>query len=178
MNPLNRQNKQTGLKVLAVALGMFALAFASFPLYNLFCKVTGYGGAPITLDVQPSTKQGQRRITVSFNGDVMTDVPWRFVPVQREVTVLTGENTLIFFEAENLSDTPITGVATFNVTPDKASMYFNKIQCFCFDRQTLAPRQKVQMPVSFYIDPAIETDNSMVDVQNMTLSYTFFHAKE
>lgn len=175
----NLQNNKTAKKIVLIVIGMFALAYASFPIYNLFCKVTGYTGIPkISLNKENTNPLGERAITVRFNGDVMRDVPWKFVPIQDKVVVRTGENKLIFFSAENTSDVPVTGVATFNVTPLTAANYFNKVQCFCFNEQTLAPHQKVQMPVSFFIDPAIENNPDLKNVKTITLSYTFFKAEK
>ena len=160
-----------------MVLGMFAFSFAAFPLYSIFCKATGYGGTPKTGGVA-SQATGSRMVTVRFNADTATDLPWNFAPLQKEIKVLTGENKLAFFSAENKSDQPITGVAGFNVTPDVAGQYFHKIQCFCFNKQTLKPGEKVKMPVSFYVDPAIEKDLDLKDVNSITLSYTFFKAEK
>jgi cytochrome c oxidase assembly protein subunit 11 len=175
---LHNSNKKTAKKVLLVIVGMFSLAYASFPLYNLFCKVTGYTGIPkISLNKENTNPLGNNNITVRFNGDIMNDVPWKFAPVQDEVVVRTGENKLIFFSAENNSDVPITGIATYNIVPPTAATYFNKIQCFCFNKQTLAPHEKVQMPVSFFIDPAIEKNPDLKNLKTITLSYTFFKSE-
>ncbi len=174
------KNNKTALRVISLVLGMFLLAFASFPLYNLFCKVTGYGGTPLISDTftAEKLKVGERVINVRFNSDIMQDVPWKFSPLQKEVSVNTGENKLIFYTAKNISDHPVKGVATYNVTPAKVSEYFNKVHCFCFEEQTLSANEKVEMPVSFYIDPEIENDPNMNDVETITLSYTFFKAQE
>ncbi len=156
---------------------MFGLAYASFPLYKLFCQITGYGGTPqIAADF--SEYVGDRIIKVRFNADVAPNLPWIFKPLQKEIEVKVGENKMAFFMAENKSDRPIKGMATYNVTPDKAGYYFNKVQCFCFDEQILQPYEKVEMPVSFYIDPEIEGDIDADDVKTVTLSYTFFESKE
>ncbi|MCE3232356.1 MAG: cytochrome c oxidase assembly protein [Rickettsiaceae bacterium] len=175
--PNQEKNKKSAITVVMFVIGMFALAYASFPIYNLLCKVTGLGGTPKISKVEGS-EIGERLVTVRFNGDVMNDMPWKFMSLQDKVVVRTGENKLIFFTAENNSDVPITGVATYNVTPLKAANYFNKVQCFCFERQTLQPHQKVEMPVSFFIDPDIEKDPEMKGVKTITLSYTFFKAKD
>ncbi len=156
---------------------MFAFAFAAFPLYNLFCKVTGYGGTPRIAE-QKATAIGKKILTVRFNADIAPDLSWKFTPLQSQIEALTGENKMAFFMAENTSDKPITGVASFNVTPDIAAQYFNKIECFCFIKQTLKPGEKVQMPVSFFIDPAIEKDLDLKDINTITLSYTFFKATD
>ncbi|PIR39220.1 MAG: cytochrome c oxidase assembly protein [Alphaproteobacteria bacterium CG11_big_fil_rev_8_21_14_0_20_39_49] len=176
----NNNNNKTAIKVVSLVLGMFLLAFASFPIYNLFCKITGYGGTPLTSDELTASKLqvGGRTINVRFNSDIMKDVPWKFSPLQKEVSVKTGENKLVFYTAENTSDSAVKGMATYNVTPAKASEYFFKVQCFCFNEQTLSANEKVEMPVSFYIDPEIENDPYMNDVKTITLSYTFFKATE
>lgn len=176
MSKSNQKNKQTARNIAAIVIGMFALAYASFPLYNLFCKITGYGGTPRTENVSLSDTIGERVVTVRFNADTMRNVPWSFSPLQKQVDAQVGENKLIFYTAENNADVPVKGVATFNVTPDKAAYYFNKVQCFCFNEQTLSPHEKVEMPVSFHIDPEFEQDPEMWDVNTITLSYTFFRA--
>lgn len=171
------KNKKTGLTIIMLVCGMFAFAFAAFPLYNLFCKATGYGGTP-KLNSASSTERGERTLTVRFNADKANDLVWNFSALQNKVTVITGENKLVFFTAENTSSVPVTGVATFNVSPDQAGQYFNKIQCFCFNKQTLQPGEKVKMPVSFYIDPEFEKNPDLKNIDTVTLSYTFFKATE
>lgn len=163
--------------LLTLVAGMSALAYASVPLYNLFCKVTGFGGTTGKAEAAPH-EVGEKEVTVLFNADTASDLPWDFKPMQRKVTVKTGEDTLIFFEATNISDEPVTGVAVFNVTPNKLGKYFDKIQCFCFDNQLLQPGERMEMPVSFFVDPAMEADKDVNEVKTITLSYTFFRAKE
>lgn len=152
---------------------MLALAYASVPLYRLFCQKTGYGGTTQVAKA-PSITPGSREITVRFNADVHRDLPWRFRPLQTEIKVKVGENALAFYESQNGSDQPIWGMATYNVTPDKAGIYFNKVSCFCFEEQVLSPQQRVEMPVQFFIDPEFEKDPDLKDVHTITLSYTFF----
>ncbi len=171
------KNKKIAATILMLALGMFAFAFAAFPIYSIFCKVTGYGGTPKIRTAESGTI-GNKIITVRFNADIAKDIPWKFYPAQKQIEVRTGENKLAFFVAENTSETPVTGVSSFNVTPDIAGQYFNKIQCFCFEKQTLKPGEKIQMPVSFYIDPKIETNLDLKSVNTITLSYTFFKATD
>lgn len=156
---------------------MTALAFASVPLYRIFCQKTGYGGTP-QIVYQNATKVSDRLIKIRFNATVQKDLPWKFKPLQNEVTVYAGETGLAFYQVENTSDRPLVGIATYNVTPDKAGLYFNKIECFCFDEQTLPPGQVIDMPVQFFIDPEIDQDPNLKDVTTVTLSYTFFHAKD
>ena len=174
------RNAKTGLALFAVVLGMVALAFASAPLYRLFCQVTGFGGTPQRIEAQavPAEALSERIVTIRFNADVNSGLPWSFQPVQRSVSVRVGEQSIAFYRATNHSDRPVTGAATFNVTPDKAGPYFDKIHCFCFEEQTLAPGQTVEMPVTFYVDPAILEDPGLDDVDTITLSYTFFRAAD
>lgn len=172
--------KRTVMVLVAAMAVMVGLVAASVPLYSLFCKVTGYAGTPriagngAAAHVHPS----KRTIVVRFDGAVMRDMPWRFGPAQNSMTVHLGETTLAYFTATNQSDQPVTGTATFNVTPLKAARFVNKIQCFCFTEQRLAPGQTVQMPVSFFIEPAIATDPQTDEVGTITLSYTFFKARD
>lgn len=158
---------------LAALLGMVGLVAASVPLYRLFCKVTGYGGTTRVAEAAPGAVLG-REITVRFDASVAKGMPWRFEPQQREMRVRLGEQVLATYSATNLSDRPIVGTATFNVTPDKAGQYFNKIECFCFTEQRLEPGQTVDMPVTFFIDPVLADDPLANEVTTITLSYTFF----
>ena len=165
-----RRNLATFMVLAMVAAGMVGVAFAAVPLYRLFCQVTGYGGTTQVSASAPGAVAG-RPITVRFNADVSGTLDWRFRPAQGPMEVRIGEETLAFFRAENTGDAPSTGAAIFNVTPLKAGRYFSKIDCFCFTQQTLAPGQSVEMPVSFYIDPAILDDPGLDDVSTITLSY-------
>ncbi|XP_002977639.2 cytochrome c oxidase assembly protein COX11, mitochondrial [Selaginella moellendorffii] len=183
-----RPNKtQTTLMYLsAVVIGMVGLTYASVPLYRRFCQATGYGG---TIQRKESVEEKiarhakedapvTREIVVQFNTDVSDKLQWRFTPCQRTVKVRPGESSLAFFTAENLSSEPITGVSTYNVVPMQAAVYFNKIQCFCFEEQRLQPGEKIDMPVFFYVDPEFATDPRMDDITNLVLSYTFFKVDE
>lgn len=157
------------------ALTMVGVAFASVPAYRLFCQVTGYGGTPQIEEAgAEAVPISSTTITVRFDSSVNQAIPWRFVPVQRSVDIHLGEHGLAFYEATNLSDETIVGTATFNVTPLKAAQYFTKIECFCFTEQTLKPGETVQMPVTFYVDPALAEDPHVSEVTALTLSYTFF----
>ncbi len=171
------RNARTGLALSLVACAMVGLAFASAPLYRLFCQVTGYGGTTQVAEAAPG-EVSQRLITVRFNAEVNPRLPWRFEPLERAVTLRVGETGLAFYRAVNLADRPVSGTATFNVTPLKAGQYFAKTQCFCFDEQRLAAGQAVDMGVSFFIDPAILDDRNLDDVTTVTLSYTFFRSPE
>ena len=164
--------------LLSVAGGMVGLAFASVPLYRLFCQVTGYGGTPRIAVIAKDAPATERTITIRFDSNIGGGLPWRFQPEQRETTARPGEPILALYRAKNLSDTPMLGTATFNVTPFKAAPYFAKIDCFCFVEQRLAPGEEASMPVSFYVDPEIFDDPKTRDVRTITLSYTFFRATE
>ncbi len=169
----DRANKRLGLTLVGVVAGMIGAAYASVPLYQLFCQVTGFGGTTQVAEALPE-KAGERIITVRFNADVDPNLPWAFQPVQREMTVKVGESGLAYFSARNLSGGSTVGTATFNVTPLKAGQYFNKVQCFCFTEQRLAAGASADMPVSFFVDPAIDEDPNLQEVKTITLSYTFF----
>lgn len=174
--PLTRRNSRTMLTLFGVVAGMVGLSFASVPLYRIFCQVTGFGGTTQVGEAVSEGKVGDRVVKVRF--DSMTNgLPWRFFPEQREVSVRVGESRLAFYRAENIADYPVSGTATFNVTPLKAGQYFVKIECFCFTEQRLTPGESVDMPVTFYVDPSIENDPNMADVSTITLSYTFFPMK-
>ena len=157
--------------------GMLGMSFAAVPLYRIFCQVTGYGGTTQRAEA-PSATVTDREITVRFDATMSSDLNWSFQPAERRITLKIGENRLAFYKAENLSDEKLTGTATFNVTPEIAGSYFSKIDCFCFTEQTLQPHQKVDMPVSFYIDPAILDDPDARRIEEITLSYTFFRAPD
>lgn len=172
----DHKNRNTVIFVCSILLGMSILAYASVPLYRLFCQKTGYGGTT-QVAIAPTGDVRERYIRVQFNADVNPGLPWRFVPQQQEMTVRVGESALAFYEAENLSDKPIKGMAVYNVTPDKAGIYFNKVECFCFIEQTLQPGKTVQMPVQFFIDPSFADDKNVDDITTITLSYTFFPFK-
>jgi len=168
-----RGNLWVAASLASVMLAMLGASFAAIPLYRVFCAVTGYGGTPqIGPAVSPGVTAG--RITVRFNADVNPGLPWQFAPEQTKVELPLGEQQVAFYTASNEAATPVTGVALYNVTPDKAGRYFHKTACFCFNQQTLAPGQEMQFPVSFWVDPAIATDPSTADVHVITLSYTFF----
>ena len=152
---------------------MVSLTVFAVPLYNYFCRVTGYGGTTQIATQAPKTKI-DRLITVRFNADTGRDLPWNFQPAVRAITVPIGETALITYIAENLSDQTVVGSAVFNVTPFKAGPYFSKIACFCFTEQTLAPGERVEMTVTFFIDPSIMDNDNLDDVKSITLSYAFF----
>ena len=171
-----KSHLRTVLPLVGVLLGMAGLSYAAVPLYQLFCQVTGYGGTTQKADQAPGAVGG-RMITVRFNSDTAPGIKWAFRPEQRTITVKIGEEKLAFYRAQNKGKRAVTGTAVFNVTPAKAGQYFNKIACFCFEEQRLEAGQAVQMPVSFFIDPAILKDRNLNDVDTITLSYTFFPAE-
>ncbi len=168
-----RRKLATLLGLCLVLGGMFTLVSYSVTLYRLFCQVTGAGGYTARAQSDTGT-QLARVVTVGFDTNVAPGMPWRFEPVQRQVTVHLGQDTLVFFRAENLSDHDIVGHATFNVTPDRTGPYFKKIQCFCFTEERLGAHQSVEMPVDFFVDPRMAQDPAMEDVDHIELSYTFF----
>ena len=171
--PGSRRNAILAASLTGVIGGMVGLSFAAVPLYRLFCAATGYGGTP---QIGPEAGPGAtgKLITVRFNADVNSGLPWEFAPLVREVKVQLGEEQLAFYAARNQAKAPITGRALYNVTPDKVGKYFHKTECFCFTEQTLAAGQDMQFPLTFWVDPAIANDPNTADVTTITLSYTFF----
>lgn len=170
---LDNKNRRTMVVLASIATLMVGAAFAAVPLYEVFCQVTGYGGTTQRADVG-SDRVIDREIRVLFNADQAGDLPWRFDPAQREMKVKVGQNSLAFYRAENRSTEAVTGVATYNVTPLSAGIYFSKVECFCFTEQVLEAGQEVDMPISFFIDPEIADDPNMDHVRTITLSYTFY----
>jgi cytochrome c oxidase assembly protein subunit 11 len=168
---MSRNARVAFLAVLGVCF-MSGLGFASVPLYRLFCQVTGFAGTPQRATSAPGAVGS--RITVSFDANVSARLPWSFRPEERSQTVAVGERDMVNFIAVNRAATPITGTAGFNVTPEHAGKYFTKIQCFCFTEQTLKPGESMRMPVIFFVDPKILQDPDARDIQNITLSYTFY----
>lgn len=169
--------KRMGFFMGGIAVFMLGISFASVPLYRLFCQQTGYGGTPKlvyqgTFSHAPSPHQ----LTIRFNADVHRHLPWSFRPLQTQLLVQAGAQVTAFYEVTNLTSAPMTGIASYNVTPDKAAPYFNKIDCFCFEEQRVLPGPPMTMPVQFFIDPAIVKDHP--DVTTITLSYTFFEVND
>ncbi|XP_068640044.1 cytochrome c oxidase assembly protein COX11, mitochondrial isoform X1 [Aristolochia californica] len=183
---INHKSKTTLIYLTALVFAMVGCTYAAVPLYRRFCQATGYGGTvqrkeSVEEKIARHSRDGtvtSRDIVVQFNADVADGLQWKFTPTQREVRIKPGESALAFYTAENCSSTPITGVSTYNVTPMKAAIYFNKIQCFCFEEQRLLPGEQIDMPVFFYIDPEFETDPKMDGINNLILSYTFFKTKD
>lgn len=166
------RNRTAGWLV-AVVLTMGALAWVAVPFYSWFCKTTGYGGTT-NVAKAASAKVLDQTITVRFDANTDPAMPWDFKPAQREMTLRIGETGLAFYEAYNPTDRVVAGSASYNVAPDQAGYYFTKIECFCFTQQVLQPHERVQMPVTFYVDPAIVTDAEAKVIRNITLSYTFY----
>jgi len=172
VNAVAQKNKRTALWMALIVAAMIGLAFASPPIYRTFCSLTGFGGTPLRAETAPGAVAGQ--VGVRFDANVHPGLPWRFEPKQLKVEVAPGAQTKIFYRAQNLSARTITGQAAYNVTPDQVGKYFKKIQCFCFNEQTLKPGQTVDMPVLFFVDPAIKKDPDTKDIDEITLSYTFY----
>src|SRR5260221_7844966 len=175
MNLMQRRNLRVVAACVAVIGIMVGLTAYSPTLYRLFCAATGFGGTPQRANAE-SGISSEQVIKVRFDSNVAPGLPWRFEPVQREVGVHLGEQEVVFVTAENLGDQAVAGRATFNVTPETSGIYFNKIQCFCFDEERLDARQKVDMPLVFFVDPALANDPEMRGLDAITLSYTFFRS--
>ncbi len=183
-SPLAARNRRTMLIAFGAAAGMLGLGFASVPLYRLFCETTGFGGTTMrATETQAEDAQsrgetaGAISYSIRFDANTQRDMPWTFEPLQVTDRVSIGQRDMAIYVARNNSSVPITGTATFNVEPEAAGKYFNKIQCFCFTEQTLQPGQQVRMPVIYYVDPAAKDDPLMDGVEQITLSYTFHRAK-
>ncbi|AOG01046.1 MAG: cytochrome c oxidase assembly protein [Blastomonas fulva] len=173
---VSRRNRKAALLALCFAGGMLGMGYAAVPLYRIFCEATGFGGT--TMKVSEETASAiavtDKQIVVRFDSNVSSALPWRFKPENPTEKITIGARDMAAFVAENLSSKPVTGTATFNVTPVQAGRYFAKVQCFCFTEQTLQPGEKVRMPVIYYVDPAILTDPDTKDIEEITLSYTFY----
>jgi len=170
------RNTRVALSLIGVVGAMVGLAYASAPLYDLFCRTTGFGGTP-QVAAEGERPVLDRTVKVRFDSNVDANLPWRFQPLEREVKVRLGEEKLVHYRVTNVSQRPIVGTSTYNVTPETAGPWFNKIQCFCFTEQLLMPGQSVDMPVVFFVDPEMDKDRRYDNVRTITLSYTFFEAK-
>jgi cytochrome c oxidase assembly protein subunit 11 len=173
---LSRSNRRVAVAVLGGVMAMTGAAYAAVPLYELFCQVTGYGGTTQRADA-PTGTIIDRKITVRFDGNVNSDLPWDFKPKQRTVTLRMGESTQVAYVATNRGGDGTIGTSVFNVTPFAAGSYFNKIECFCFTEQPLKAGESVEMPVVFFVDPAMDEDEQLKHIKEITLSYTFFPVK-
>ncbi|MFN4112767.1 MAG: cytochrome c oxidase assembly protein [Sphingomonadaceae bacterium] len=178
--PLEERNRRVGFYALLGALAMLGLGYAAVPLYDLFCRVTGFGGTTQKATEQQASaaerlalSANAPEISIRFDASTARDMPWAFKPEQVTEKVRIGVRDLAFYTARNDSGVPITGTATFNVEPEQAGRYFHKVQCFCFTEQVLQPGQEVRMPVLYFVDPAILDDPNAQGIQQITLSYTF-----
>jgi len=174
--PNQRKMRRTAFSCLGVAVGMVGLAYASVPLYDLFCKVTGFDGTPVVRSSNAS-EVADRTIAVRFDANVSPSLNWTFSPEKPEVTVKLGETTTVYYKVTNTGDKPATGIATYNVQPDLAGTYFSKLECFCFTEQTLQPGETLESAVVFYVDPRLAQDSDVKDLTSITLSYTYFPSK-
>jgi cytochrome c oxidase assembly protein subunit 11 len=177
LGDLDRKLKRTALACSVLVAGMVGLAYAAVPLYDLFCRMTGFDGTPIVRTASPVGPALDRAMTVRFDANVAPGLNWRFSSESPEVTVKVGETQTVLYRIRNEGAVPSTGIASYNVQPALAGAYFVKIQCFCFTEQTLQPGETVESAVVFYVDPAIAQDANMNDTQSITLSYTYFPAR-
>ncbi|MEM9329851.1 MAG: cytochrome c oxidase assembly protein [Pseudomonadota bacterium] len=173
----NRDNIRVVMLCLFIVTGMGGLAYASVPLYELFCRVTGYGGTTQRVENTYGVSVIDREVNVRFDSNTASTLDWKFAPEKREVTVKMGEQAIIKYVAKNLSDEPIVGMASFNVTPQAAGIFFNKIECFCFTDTYIEPGGTLEMPVVFYVDPDMDKEKAMKALNTITLSYTFFESE-
>jgi cytochrome c oxidase assembly protein subunit 11 len=173
MSAPRNNHKLVAASCAVFGLSMLGAAFAAVPLYDMFCRVTGFGGTPLVASAAPD-KVTDRVIRVRFDSNTAAGLNWKFQPVQREMDVKVGETVLAFYRAKNMSAQDQWGSATYNVTPDVTGGFFNKIHCFCFDKQLLAAGEEIDMPVQFFIDPALVDDKTLDGLTTITLSYTFF----
>ncbi len=175
----SRRNRRTLVAMVGVGLAMLGLGFASVPLYRIFCQQTGFNGTTQRADAGVEVRQATgHMLSIRFDSNVQPGMPWQFRPEHPTQTVTVGAKSMAIFVAKNLSERPVTGSASFNVTPTQAGAYFTKIQCFCFTQQTLQPGQEVRMPVLYYVDPKILDDPDNKDTQEITLSYTFYPVEQ
>ncbi len=166
------KNQKTMVRLLGVVLVMGALAWAAVPFYSWFCRVTGYGGTTNVAEAGSDLVLDEK-VRVRFDSNVDPNMGWTFKPMQRDIVLNIGESGMAFYEAVNNTDETITGTASYNVAPDIAGYYFNKIECFCFTEQTLKPGERVEMPVTFFVDPELVKDDDAGKIRDVTLSYTF-----
>ena len=172
MSSVAERNRIVGMRAALFGLAMLGLAFASVPLYRVFCQVTGFGGTTMKADAAPGAVAGE--IGVRFDANIIATLPWKFVPEQETVRIQPGARTTIYYDATNYTARSTTGQAIFNVSPEQAGKYFSKIECFCFTEQTLKPGESVRMPVVFFVDPKLREDPATRDIDEITLSYTFY----
>ncbi len=171
---LSRRNRRTGIAAFGFVAFMVGVSFAAVPLYDLFCRMTGYNGTPMIFSAAAPGARDGTAMTVRFNATVHPGLPWDFAPAQPRVTLRLGEEGMGFYTARNQTDAPVEGVSTYNVTPEVVGRYFHKTACFCFEAQTLAPGAEVEMPLAFWIDPKIAEDPNTRGIRTITVSYTFY----
>ena len=174
---LARRHARVALACAVFVAAMVGAAFAAVPLYNLFCRVTGFGGTPLVATAAPA-QAIERRVLVRFDANVAPGLAWTFAPERREIEVRIGETVLVHYVAKNLSDRETIASATYNVSPPQVGGYFNKLQCFCFTEMRVGPGEEVELPVVFFVDPAIDGDRELKSLTSITLSYTFFPARK
>ena len=175
---MKKNNLKITFSLISLVSFMFFLTFAAVPLYKLFCQVTGYGGTPKLANVENKENISEKKIKIEFNSDINKKLNWYFKPTQRSIEIKVGESMLAFYKARNNGNKSVTGVATYNVLPFEVGKYFNKVDCFCFENQTLEPGEEVLLPVNFYIDPKILEDPNVKHLNSIVLSYTFFQSEE
>ena len=173
---LLRRHRTVAFACAAFVAAMVGVAYASVPLYDWFCRTTGFGGIPLVAKEAPAAPIA-RKITVRFDGNVAGGLPWTFAPEKNEIELAVGDTVLFHYVAKSLATRETVGIASYNVSPPEAASYFNKIQCFCFTDQKLSPGERVEMPVVFFVDPAIDRDAEFKSLRTITLSYTFFPSK-
>ena len=176
-NNLKAQNKKVIFIITFVGMLMLALSYAAVPLYDIFCRVTGFGGTTQIASSAPGSS-GHPNINIRFESNITDSLNWDFYSKTKTVKIPMGEEKTIYYFAKNLSEEPIVGTATFNVTPAKAGQYFMKIDCFCFVEQLLNPGESMNMPVTFFIDPDLYKDENVQEVNEITLSYTFMKSMD
>ena len=172
---LSRKNRRLGTMAFGFVAFMVGVSFAAVPLYDLFCRATGFGGTPMIGQAAPPTP-GTALVTVRFNAQTQPNLPWRFEAQQPSIQLRVGEEALAFYQARNLGGTPVTGISTYNVTPDVVAKYFHKTACFCFEEQTLEVGQAVDMPLAFWVDPRIAEDPATRGIRTISINYTFFRS--
>jgi cytochrome c oxidase assembly protein subunit 11 len=173
--PDSRRNRWVAMLSAGVVVAMVGLSYASVPLYRLFCQATGFAGTTQRAEQAPP-RTSDRAIAVRFDANISSSLPWSFTPLQLEQTVKLGEQAMAYYRVTNTSDRETSGTAVFNVTPPQVGAYFDKIQCFCFTRQTLKPHETAELPVVYFVDPALADNAEVKQITSITLSYTFYPA--
>jgi len=171
-----KRNRRVGLAAIGFATFMVGVSFAAVPLYTMFCQLTGYGGQPMLGQAAPGALPEARSVTIRFNAQTNPALPWHFAPQQGPMQIRLGEEGMAFYEARNLTGQAVSGISTYNVTPEIVGRYFHKTACFCFEEQVLEPHQRVDMPLAFWVDPKIMDDPQARDVRTITINYTFFRS--